>query len=376
MSDKTGIQWTDATWNPCIGCAKVSEGCRNCYAMSAASRIVSMSRGRNARSYRDAGVSDGIDWGAEPCSSPYEKVIKTDERGYPEAKWNGRAVFLPERLDQPLRWQKPRMVFVNSMSDLFHEDLTFEQIAAIFGVMAASPRHTFQVLTKRPARMLEFFEWMESATYYDNTGPAAGMMDVLTQFNGRLGSFDEHDNGERLSAALWDPGWPLPNVWLGVSVEDQATADDRIPVLLQCPAAVRWVSAEPLIGPVDDFVTHYESCGRCGGTGRTGPEVCWECCGIGDDVGKEFTLDWVVVGGESGNGARPCHLAWIRSIVDQCHQAEVPCFVKQLGAVPTIAPSESVLNAPGLLKLKDRKGGNPDEWPADLRVRQWPEVTS
>lgn len=364
-SDKTGIQWTDATWNPVIGCRRVSEGCRNCYAEHQAARIVAMQRGRNAR-------------------SPYEDVIRfkpTDDaflggseaelrvHGAPEPKWNGRAVFLPERLDQPLRWKKPRMVFVNSMSDLFHEDITLEQIAAVFGVMAASPQHTFQVLTKRPERMLEFFKWLTDSAGGVGVGMSWLGYGYACQFGGWWGSGYDDDR-----AGIAD--WPLPNVWLGVSVEDQRTADERIPLLLQCPAAVRWVSAEPLLGPIDFIggrINHFKAYKEPdevtiilqGSPNYQRPGRGW----------VHFTgayPDWVVVGGESGPGARTCDVAWIRSIVEQCRDAGVPCFVKQLGSLITNSKTVADGEPPG--RLIDRKGGNIDEWPQDLRVREWPGV--
>lgn len=370
MSDKTGIQWTDATWNPSIGCRRVSRGCEACYAEKQAKRIVAMSRGRGER-------------------SPYEDVVqmvKSPVSGElnPKARWNGRAVFLPGRLDQPLRWKRPRRVFVNSMSDLFHEDLTFEQIAAVFGVMAACPRHTFQVLTKRPARALEFFEWIDQHT----VGWRGSAVDELGWQHGpqTIAAVSYSMKFlEKPRIVQLDPPWPLPNVWLGVSAEDQATADERIPLLLRCPAAVRFVSAEPLLEPI-----------RFGDV----PEIHIRTV----DGVTEFSprLDWVIVGGESGPGARPCDVGWVRSIVEQCHDAGVACFVKQLGAnvrdrndagflgeeddawdIDDITCVEHNPNgfreehqgAPVRVRLTDRKGGKADEWPEDLRVREFPEVS-
>ena len=218
MSKRSKIEWTDKTWNPVIGCAKVSAGCKNCYAETMAARVALMQK-------------------AQGKESPYLRVVDVERR-----RWNGRAVFLPERLAEPLHWRKPRRVFVNSMSDLFHEDITFEQIAAVFGVMAATPRHTFQVLTKRPARMLEFFRFVRGSTP-DST--------CLHEASVVLPSTVEYD---LLMRSLKDlppsSSWPLPNVHIGVSVEDQASADERIPLLLQCPAVLRFLSVEPLLGPV------------------------------------------------------------------------------------------------------------------------------
>jgi protein gp37 len=231
--------------------------------------------------------------------------------------------FHEDRLDQPLRWRKPRRVFVNSMSDLFHESLTYEQIEKVFDVMIdGGAHHIYQVLTKRPDRMKAFVE-------------------------------------RYLSPALLPV--VLRNVWLGVSCEDQKTADERIPLLLQTPAAVRFVSAEPLLGPIDFRAVRWGHANALTG------------------------LDWIIVGGESGPGARRCDVAWVRSIVRQCSEASVPVFVKQLGAWPSEADPDDDLtswpevaiasrNEPAPLKihLEDRKGGDPSEWPEDLRVREFP----
>lgn len=209
MSDqrRNGIAWTDETWNPLRGCSKVSPGCKNCYAETMAARF------------------------AGP-GQPYEGTI---DRG----RWNGQIRLVPEKLAEPLRWRRPRRIFVNSMSDIFHESVPFEFVAAVFGVMAACPQHVFQVLTKRPERAAEFFKWASSLHAAEETHIA----DICEEFSRGAGVCVDPKYG------LVE--WPLPNVWLGVSVEDQTTADERIPHLLQCPAAVRWVSYEPALGPVD-----------------------------------------------------------------------------------------------------------------------------
>ena len=273
----TKIEWTDATWNPVTGCTKVSPGCAHCYAEAVAPRTF---RGR-----------------------PF-----TDVR------------FHPERLNQPRGWRKPRRVFVNSMSDLFHDDLSFDQIDQIFYVMSATPRHTYQILTKRHERMRRYLSFRGPGYFYntDSGNPSA---------------------------------WPLPNVWLGVSVENQAMADERIPLLLSTPAAVRFISAEPLLGPINLW-----------------PYVCTRSSvddGITPMVGSP-RLDWVIVGGESGSGARPCAVRWIRKVMQDCRPAGVPVFVKQLGRIPYWDRDDTTLY------LRDRKGGDPSEWPADLRVREMP----
>jgi protein gp37 len=265
---------TYCVWNCVRGCAKVSAGCKRCYAERTAAR------------FRGPGM-------------PYEGLV--DERGH----WTGRARFVPEKLGDPLRWRKPRRVFVDSMSDLFHSDITDEQIAAVFGVMAACPQHTFQVLTKRPERMLQWFRWIDSETarQLDPTAVYTPWCTVQ-QYGHLIGKV---------------PGrtapWPLPNVWLGVSVEDQPTADERIPLLLQCPAAVRFVSYEPALGPVD-FWGHFSVSDKHGEP--SGPRC---------NVDGSPAIAWIVCGGESG--ARTCEVEWIRSVVEQCRESGVACFVKQ-----------------------------------------------
>src|SRR3972149_4562828 len=221
---KTSIEWADEVWNPVTGCTKVSQGCKNCYAERIANRF----------------------WG---------------ERKFTDLQMH------PERLEDPLHWKKPRRVFVNSMSDLFHVDVDHEFISDVFRIMERAISHTFMVLTKRPKEMLHWFN-----TY----------------------------NAEN----------PLPNVWLGVSAEDQNTTDERIPDLLRTPAAVRFVSCEPLLGPVN-----------------LSPWIDWRLSHI-DSPQK---LDWIICGGESGPNARPMNPDWARSLRDQCVAAEVPFFFKQFG---------------------------------------------
>lgn len=308
----TSIEWTDVTWNPVRGCSRVSAGCQACYAEGVARRF------------------------AGP-GQPYEGLVRIGKDGKPKAQWNGEVRFVAEHLADPLRWKKPRRVFVNSMSDLFHEALPFEQIAAVFGVMSSAPRHTFQVLTKRPERAQSFFDWLRHPGAADPHATCVWHAMAMTQWR-PAGAYDHE-----WPAPLGGGTWPLPNVWLGVSVEDQRTADERIPVLLSLPAAVRWVSYEPALGPVDFS------------------RFMWP-----------VFLDWIVVGGESGPGARVCDLSWVRWTIEQCREAGTPAFVKQLGAVPR-GPRVGAWNE--LLQLRHRKGGDMSEWPEDLRVREWPEVT-
>lgn len=281
MADRTGIEWTDATWNPLRGCSRVSEGCRHCYAETVAARF----------------SGPGL---------PYEGLIHPKTRG-----WNGKIKLVPEVLDQPLRWKRPRRIFVNSMSDLFHEGVRDNFIAAVFGIMAAAPQHTFQVLTKRPERALNWFATMAHL-------PRAKLHECV---KGAMG----YHHARR--PAINDGPWPLPNVWLGVSVEDQAAADERIPLLLQCPAAVRWISAEPLLGPIDPIELFWER------VPDDEMPMALEARGHGGIPLRRRLpgIDWVVAGGESGPGARPMHPDWARSLRDQCAAAGVPFLFKQWG---------------------------------------------
>jgi len=272
MADKSRIEWTEATWNPVTGCSKVSQGCVNCYALR--------------------------DWA---------RLSKTPTTVYYGRKFTDVQCH-PERLDQPLRWTKPRRVFVNSMSDLFHDAVPDEFIDQVFAVMALCPRHTFQVLTKRPERMLDYI-----ATNWRDGNIQNRMDDIETRDRTLF-------PGDAPPPLMKD--WPLPNVWLGTSIEDQTTADARIPLLLKTPAAVRWVSAEPLIGPV-----RLDEHGLHGGPGQ---------------------FDWCVVGGESGPNARPMHPDWVRSLRDQCQAAGVPFFFKQWGE---FYPADQV-SSPDQLKAK------------------------
>lgn len=328
MGDGTGIQWTDATWNPIRGCSRVSAGCEHCYAEQVARRF-------------------------SGPGQPYEGLVRISGlSGQAKAQWNGKIKLVPEHLGDPLRWRRPRKVFVNSMSDLFHEGVPFEYIAAVFGVMAASPRHTFQVLTKRPERAAEFFAWMNrAADRAREVFPHDSLMWRLAAV-ARSAASRHGVSWSRRHGAGGGEFWPLPNVWLGVSVEDQASADARIPTLLTLPAAVRWVSYEPAIGPVD---------------------FAYTCFNGADSLGTMPGVDWIVIGGESGPGARPFDLAWARSTLAQCREAGVPVFVKQLGTVPV---ATTTLENVALARLRDRKGGDPSEWPDELVVREFPQVRS
>lgn len=274
MSDKTGIEWTDATWNPVRGCTKVSPGCKNCYAERLHNqRQLAYSQGKKVpRLYAE----------------PFEKVQ-----------------LLPERLPAPLHWRKPRRIFVNSMSDLFHEDVPDDFIDRVFAVMALCPQHTFQILTKRAQRM---------RAYMDRLARSPGCADQVSDAARQM--------GHAVSFA-----WPFPNVWLGVSVEDQPRADERVPELLATPAAVRFISAEPLLGPVNLSAALFTQ------PPEGEPDESAEAGGLwnGPRALGEKGVSWVIVGGESGPGARPMHPEWARGLRDQCAAAGVPFFFKQWG---------------------------------------------
>ena len=338
----TSIQWTDKTWNPTRGCSRVSQGCVNCYAERQAARFAQPPL-----------------YGMPPdTAGPFHGFVKR-VNGHPA--WTGKVELIESKLTEPLRWRKPARIFVNSMSDLFHEALPDEAIDRVFAVMALCPQHTFQILTKRPDRLRK---WASEQNPYATVGHR-----IATHGNNISAVWKrELPNTHSLT-------WPLPNVWLGVSVEDQATADERIPLLLQTPAAVRFVSYEPALGPVD--FSPYIFCVECKEKDGFNAES--------DGLCKRPILDQIIVGGESGPGARPFDLAWARQTIKQCHAAGVACFVKQLGAKPFQqhaencnenrfrGPKERVCNCTGgPLDLLDKKGGDMAEWPEDLRVREFP----
>jgi len=320
MSSKSKIEWTGHTWNPVAGCSVLSPGCTNCYAMKMAGRLEAMGQ------------------------ELYKGLTKPTRAG---AVWTGvMRQASDDVLLAPLRRKKPTTYFVNSMSDLFHENIPDEWRDPIFRVMALTPQHTYQVLTKRAERMRDYMdgltrqEWWKARLFEDGKRPYPF------------------------------PNWPLPNVWLGVSTERQQEADERIPLLLQTPAAVRFTSAEPLLGPLDlkrwmptgkwgtfkgepvyhqtYFMTKCEHCGWFGSS-----ELCHEIS-YGDDADVscpsctriflcdevDAKLHWVIAGGESGPSARPMHPDWARSLRDQCKAASVPFFFKQWGAW---APGECAL---------------------------------
>jgi len=343
----TRIEWTDVTWNPIRGCSPVSPGCENCYAARHARRMAG-----------HGGAYDGL-------------VTST-------GKWTGDVRFVANKLDEPLHWREPRRVFVNSMSDLFHNGFDDQQIAEVFAVMRACPRHTFQIATKRIERFL----------------------DLMSAPHGQCGYFEdlvEQASDDLAGRMQWchadgDQSWPLSNLHLIVSCEDQHRAEERIPKLLMCPAAVRGVRLEPLLEPVDlsfylretktihlrmDIAGAIRNKMFHGFTEKGRPvrpmdveadlrrrlaagERVFQMCdcpefdpqtGCPDIVNP--ALDWVIVGPETGPHRRECKLEWIESIVEQSISSEVPVFVK---AIP----------------IDGKVSKNPEEWPKHLRVRMFP----
>lgn len=292
MADGTKIEWTDATWNPITGCSVVSPGCTNCYAMKLA--------------------------GTRLNSHPSREGLTRETKVGPV--WTGEVRFNPQWLDQPLRWKKPRMIFVCAHGDLFAEGVLDEWIDQVFAIMSQAPQHTFQVLTKRPERM---------RSYLTRPRLEHHLVNALLPL-----TFPMPTPGR------W-PHLPLPNVWLGVSVEDQKRAAERIPTLLDTPAAIRWISAEPLLSLVDltridqpnaGFGPYWINALKAGETGwfadeaatiRTEPDPL--------AFSDRARLDWIVAGGESGPDARPMHPDWARSLRDQCAVAGVPFLFKQWG---------------------------------------------
>lgn len=327
MGDKTTIGWTDATWNPIRGCSRVSPGCQHCYAETVAGRFCGPGQA-------------------------YEGLVKITAGG--DRRWNGEVRMVPEHLGDPLRWRRPRRIFVNSMSDLFHEALTNEQIAAVFGVMAAAPQHTFQVLTKRAERMHAWFAWAGREFALRQRGITSAPHVFRAMLDA---AFEELGKPHKPALdASWsaheDDLWPLPNVWLGVSVEDQERTE-RIPWLLKTPARIRFLSCEPLLGELD-IRQHF------------GPQsLSFSASGRG---ALARGIDWVIAGAESGRGARPCEVGWLRSLRDQCRAPyAVPFFLKQAVSPwpelhmdptywvhPSITPRRDLVEGPA---SKRKRGG-------------------
>lgn len=326
MGDKSTIEWTDATWNPTVGCSIVSPGCTNCYAMHVAAGL---ERRFGSEKYR--GLTKSVNG----------NIV-----------WTGEVRLDDDALLQPLKWKRGRKIFVNSMSDLFHESLSDEQIDKVFAVMALCPQHIFQVLTKRAERMRDYIT-------------TANRCHIIGDQMMRLA---------KIGAGFKCVSWPFLNVWLGVSAERQQEADERIPHLLATPAAVRFVSAEPLLGPLDlsrmpfingdprhkrDALTGFSYLFGRGVDGHPDATI---------EVKKPLMsrLDWIIVGGESGKHARPMHPDWARSLRDQCAAADVPFFFKQWGEhAPMVLIEDGIDPA---TPWRESPGGNVSWMIDELRV--------
>jgi protein gp37 len=356
------IEWTGDTWNPIVGCSPASAGCDNCYAQGQVHRFDLY--GRPTTIKLGASKRPGLTF------TPMNPATgKTLGRG---GTWTGAVWLLPDVLDKPLKRRKPTTYFVNSLSDMFHESIVGCEIgrrflAAMFGVMAATPQHTYQILTKRPDQAQLWFQWIakESSAWAvaAKSRMAIGMTidDSICRVEGMPARVHATCTGTFRQ-------WPLRNVWIGASTENQAWVERRIPELLRVPAAVRFLSCEPLLGPLDLVTIPAPDWLDGEGGSYYHALLGFPYFRNGEPSGGSGEkIDWVIVGGESGPKARPCDIAWIRSIVEQCKAAEVPVFVKQLGKHPVAHDGIE-------LRLDSHHGGDMAEWPEALRVREMPDL--
>lgn len=323
MGARTSIEWTNRTWNPTRGCSRMGTECINCYAEGIARRFSGPGK-------------------------PYEGLIHSN------GSWNGKIHLATDHLLDPIKWVEGSLIFVDSMSDLFHENVPFEYVAKVFAVMACTTRHTYQVLTKRPDRMLEFLtKWLtcdlgesweeiqewdrrhEFPFWPEQVQPTHVFPDWIRSRKDRGG----YDN--------CGPLWPLENVWLGVSCGNQEAADERITTLMKCPAARRFLSCEPLLGPINLNAVAIGEPSKVTGLESEGFErIQFQVDALRGSKQLDYAaIDWVIAGGESGPHARPVKSDWLLGLRDQCVGAGVPFFFKQWGewAPPNqIAPSDWV----------------------------------
>jgi protein gp37 len=343
MGSKTGISWTDSTWSCVRGCSRVSPGCEHCYAEQIAGRF----------------SNEGAAW----HGFAERKLVTLGKKQHLEGRWTRKVELVPSALTIPLKWRTGRRIFVNSTSDTFHEKLSNEDIAAIFGVMAACPQHRFQVLTKRAKRMYEWFEWLR----LDGAGSdQAWDVRAFTVWKhakdaiARTGAaIESSDWNNKFMDAVHKVKWPLENVELGVSTEDQDAADERIPWLLKSPAAFRFVSAEPLLGPIDFHAIQIPD-------ERSGLHFSALQRHHDDRYGQSDTIiDLIIAGCESGRGARKCDVRWLRSLRDQCSGAGVKYFLKQAVDQPRDPPTDMTSSRPPIEEGigSKRKGGGVIELP-------------
>lgn len=331
MSDSTNISWTDSTFNPWIGCTKVSPGCAKCYAeadFDHRRKVVKWGRGNPRKRTSKANWQNPIRWNRNQIAA----LAAAEQTGGGEVP--------------------PHRVFCASLADWLDDEVPIEWLADLLKLIYETPHLTWQLLTKRPqnfrARLIAVMKWVS-----DTRQPASNWWAAMKQIAG------------------WLNGHPPAHVWIGTSVEDQRRADERIPLLLDIPARVRFLSCEPLLGPVDLM--------RVKTPDGDGPSsgLLW--------IGSGAGIDWVIIGGESGPGARPCNVEWVRSLKEQCQSERVACWVKQLGS-SCITDGETPSQWPdgthvyGLMgstasnvRLLDPKGGDMSEWPPDLRLREFPQ---
>lgn len=319
------IEWTQKTLNPILGCSKVSPGCGNCYAIQMAYRCEKIALGL---------IAEGKNPGR---LRHYIGLTKEINR---RRNWTGKVQFVPEALEEVFNRKKPTIWFVNSMSDLFHEDVKFEDIDQIMAAIGLTPYHQYQILTKRPERMYEYFLAAHDTSFR-----------AMCKMHGdyELGRNPDHwySRSKHLMIPFSDcmKGWPFPNLWLGVSVENQEAADTRIPYLLKTPAAVHFLSCEPLLEEIEIDPLELQT------------------------TGKDKGIDWIIIGGESHQSpkqARPFHLEWAKSLIEQCQENGVKVFFKQAGSNPYYQGKP--------LKLKDKKGGDLSELPEFCQVREMPII--
>lgn len=301
---KTSIEWAQETWNPLAGCKEISPGCTNCYAAVMAHRLAAMGQEK------------------------YKGTTKKAASG--KVTWTGKINFDPSALMIPLKRKKPTTWFVNSMSDLFHADVPDEYIDKVFAVMALCPQHTFQVLTKRAERLPRYFQSLQAAADDHAPRTVSKQFSAANVINIRMFARDSRPGGVFGQAISPSTPWPLPNVWIGVSVEDQSRADERIPHLLQTPAAVRFLSCEPLLGPLV-LIKHWYTTHNWHNwlTGQTGIGRTEDSAQLHNHPETGKKIDWVICGAESGHGARSMEEQWARDLKDQCVAAGVEFFLKQ-----------------------------------------------
>ncbi|HLO88789.1 MAG TPA: DUF5131 family protein [Nostocaceae cyanobacterium] len=376
MSKDSPIQWCGSTWPIVTGCEFASDGCPNCYAM-----LESWIHSHHPN---------------PKISGVFAGTVRKSSNG--KLMWTGEVFCHPQRLDWVLNWGNwvnPELVFVCNLGDLFHEKVPFEFVDQAIAYMILASWNKYQILTKRPQRMLEYFTTPDRKEKIQNV--------LVSAWNKVM-----ENPSRKIKAMLESPlhsNWlleqtqnltlPLDNVWLGVSVCNQEDADNFIEPLLQTPAAIRYLSLEPLLGDID--LSNWLICPNCNGerlfkvvrtglrSGRAGYSVCPECNGSR----WRNKLHWAIIGGESGKlkGVRPTYIKHLRSVFQQLQDARISTFVKQLGKFPIIEPednsfpSKSFGNKTGnpeldgrQVLLKDKKGGDINEFPKDLKVREYPVI--